>query len=176
MATWFKSLFAKSKNAEKIKHEMSVEEKKQIVSEFNKSIDELLTDKESLNKDVIDEVVYLKPKSSHKEVLKVTIRNNKPREFSKRKEVNVETPLGDFKLTKKQERFLDIISKANCETGINMAEVCQKFLDFKYKDTQMTPTEDELKPNYHKKTIKFLEKCELIVKVENTKNHYKVNY
>jgi hypothetical protein len=153
IAQWVSSIFAKQKHADSIKHEMSVEEKKQLVSEFNKSNEE-----------------------HHKEILNVTVRNKKPREFSKRKEVNVETPLGDFKLTKKQERFLDIISKANCETGINMAEVCQKFLEFKYKDTQMTPTEDELKPNYHKKTINFLLKCELIVKVENTKNHYRVNY
>jgi hypothetical protein len=108
--------------------------------------------------------------------LNVTVRNKKPREFSKRKEVNVETPLGDFKLTKKQERFLDIISKSNWENGIHIADVCEKFLEFKYKDTEMTPTEDELKPNYHKKTINYLLKCELIIKIENTKNHYRVNY
>jgi hypothetical protein len=162
IAQWVSSIFAKQKHADSIKHEMSVEEKKKIVSEFNKSTE--------------NEDLPWKQEESHKEILNVTVRNKKPREFSKRKEVNVETPLGDFKLTKKQERFLDIISKANCETGINMAEVCQKFLEFKYKDTQMTPTEDELKPNYHKKTINFLLKCELIVKSENTKNHYRVNY
>jgi len=154
IAQWVKSLFAKQNQAvQQIEHEMTVEEKKQVVAEFNKNID-----------------------STHKEILNVTVRNKKPREFSKRKEVNVETPLGDFKLTKKQERFLDIISKANCETGIKMNEVCQQFLDFKYKDTQMTPNDEELKPSYHKKTINYLLKCELIVKVENAKNHYKVNY
>ena len=159
IAQWVKSLFAKqNQHVQQIEHELTVEEKKQVVAEFNKTIEEQ------------------KVEQPHKEILNVTVRNKKPREFSKRKEVNVETPLGDFKLTKKQERFLDIISKANCETGINMSEVCQKFLDFKYKDTQMTPTEDELKPNYHKKTINYLLKCGLIVKSENTKNHYRVNY
>lgn len=152
MATWFKSMFFKKPSA--IKVEETVEDKKQILREYNKE----------------------KVSNDYDMVLSQTVRESKPREFSKRKEVNVETPIGDFKLTKKQERFLDIISKANCETGINMAEVCQKFLDFKYKDTQMNPTEDELKPNYHKKTIKFLEKCQLIIRVENTKNHYRVNY
>jgi len=149
VAKWIKSLFAKPiQEAEVKQSEMTVEEKKKVVSKFNQ----------------------------HKEILNVTVRDKKPREFSKRKEVNVETPLGDFKLTKKQERFLDIISKANRETGIKMNEVCQQFLDFKYKDTQMTPNDEELKPNYHKKTINYLLKCELIVKVENAKNHYKVNY
>jgi hypothetical protein len=152
MATWFKSMFFKKPSA--IKVEETVEDKKQILREYNKE----------------------KVSNDYDMVLSQTVRESKPREFSKRKEVNVETPIGDFKLTKKQERFLDIISKANCETGINMAEVCQKFLDFKYKGTQMNPTEDELKPNYHKKTIKFLEKCQLIIRVENTKNHYRVNY
>jgi len=153
IAQWVSSIFAKQKHADSIKHEMSVEEKKQLVSEFNK-----------LNEE------------QNKEILNVTVRNNKPRHFSKRKEVNVETPLGDFKLTKKQERFLDIISKSNWENGIHISDVCEKFLEFKYKGTEMTPTEEELKPNYHKKTIKFLEKCGLIVKVENTKHHYRVNY
>jgi len=149
VAKWIKSLFAKPiQEAEVKQSEMTVEEKKKVVSKFNQ----------------------------HKEILNVTVRDKKPREFSKRKEVNVETPIGDFKLTKKQERFLDIISKSNRETGIKMNEVCQQFLDFKYKDTQMTPNEEELKPNYHKKTINYLLKCELIVKVENAKNHYKVNY
>jgi hypothetical protein len=165
IASWIKSLFAKQKNAEQIKHEMSVEQKKQVVSEFNKSI-------ENLNK--ID--LPVEKEETHKEILNVTVRNKKPRHFSKRKEVNVETPLGDFKLTKKQERFLDIISKSKKETGIHISEACQKFLDFKYKGTEMTPTESELQPGYHKKTIKFLEKCGLIVKVENTKHHYKVNF
>lgn len=168
IAQWVSSIFAKQNQpAQQIKHEMSVEEKKQVVAEFNKSIGCEKAD----NNDFLWE-----PEKTHKEILNVTVRNKKPREFSKRKEVNVETPLGDFKLTKKQERFLDIISKAKPETGINIAEVCQKFLDFKYKDTQMTPTEDELKPSYHKKTINFLLKCELIAKTENTKNHYRVNY
>jgi DNA-binding HxlR family transcriptional regulator len=153
IAKWIRSIFAKQKHAELIKHEMSVEEKKQVVAEFNKSIEK-----------------------THKEILNVTVRDKKPRHFSKRKEVNVETPIGDFKLTKKQERFLDIISKSNYETGINMSEVCQKFLDFKYKGTEMKPTEDELKPNYHKKTINYLLKCGLIVKSEKTKNYYRVNY
>jgi hypothetical protein len=149
IAKWIKFFFAKPiQEAEVKQSEMTVEEKKKVVSKFNQ----------------------------HKEILNVTIRDKKPREFSKRKEVNVETPIGDFKLTKKQERFLDIISKSNRETGIKMNEVCQKFLDFKYKDTQMTPNEEELKPNYHKKTINYLLKCELIVKVENAKNHYKLNY
>lgn len=158
IATWLKSLFAKSKPAEQIKHEMSVEKKKQVVSEFNKTIEEK------------------KVEEQHKEILNVTVRDKKPREFSKRKEVNVETPLGDFKLTRKQERFLSIIDKSNYENGIHMADVCEKFLEFKYKDTEMTPTESELQPNYHKKTINYLLKCGLIVKVENTKNHYRVNY
>jgi DNA-binding HxlR family transcriptional regulator len=143
---------------------MSVEEKKQVVSEFNKS--------NSNERNVNCEVDL----GTHKEILNVTIRDKKPRHFSKRKEVNVDTPLGDFKLTKKQERFLDIISKSNWDNGIHIADVCEKFLEFKYKDTFMTQTEDELKPNYHKKTIKFLEKCGLIVKVEKPKNHYRVNY
>jgi hypothetical protein len=166
IAQWVSSIFAKQNQAvQQIEHEMSVEEKKQVVAEFNKSIEKA---------DNVD--LPWEPEKTHKEILNVTVRNKKPREFSKRKEVNVETPLGDFKLTKKQERFLDIISKSNPETGINMVEVCQKFLEFKYKDTQMTPTEDELKPNYHKKTINYLLKCKLIAKVENTKNHYRVNY
>jgi hypothetical protein len=162
IASWIKSLFAKQNHPEQIKHELSVEEKKQIVSEFNKSIE--------------NEDLPWKQQETHREILNVTVRNKKPRHFSKRKEVNVETPLGDFKLTKKQERFLDIISKSKKETGIHISEACQKFLDFKYKGTEMTPTESELQPGYHKKTIKFLEKCGLIVKVENTKNHYRVNY
>jgi hypothetical protein len=149
IAKWIKLFFAKPVQEAEVKQsEMTVEEKKKVVSKFNQ----------------------------HKEILNVTVRDKKPREFSKRKEVNVETPIGDFKLTKKQERFLDIISKSNRETGIKMNEVCQQFLDFKYKDTQMTPNEEELKPNYHKKTINYLLKCELIVKVENAKNHYKLNY
>jgi len=165
IATWLKSLFAKSKHAEEIKHEMSVEEKKQVVAEFNKSIEKA---------DNVD--LPWEPEKTHKEILNVTVRDKKPRHFSKRKEVNVETPFGDFKLTKKQERFLSIIDKSNFETGIHMADVCQKFLDFKYQETFMTPTESELQPGYHKKTINYLLKCKLIVKVENTKNHYRVNY
>jgi hypothetical protein len=159
IAQWVKSLFAKQNQAvQQVEHEMTVEEKKQVVSEFNKSIE------------------GQKIEQDHKEILNVTVRDKKPREFSKRKEVNVETPLGDFKLTRKQERFLDIIDKSNFENGIHMADVCEKFLEFKYKDTEMTPTENELQPNYHKKTINYLLKVKLIIKVENTKNHYRVNY
>ena len=161
IANWIKSLFAKQKKNHQV-IELSIEEKKQIVSEFNKSND--------------NEDLPWKQEENHKEILNVTVRNKKPRHFSKRKEVNVETPKGDFKLTKKQERFLDIISKANFERGVHIADVCVLFLEFKYKGTEMTPTELELKPAYHKKTIKFLEKCGLIVKVENTKHNYRVNY
>lgn len=155
IASWFKSLFAKKQqqvttdvSVDTVKE--TIEDKKQILRDFNKD------------------------KEEHKMVLSQTVRSEKPNKYSKNKYV---VHMGDkkFSLTAKQDFFLTeikILEDVNNDANIN--DVVIAFLNLKYQNSQMTPTQDELKPAYHKKTINYLVKCGAIK--STSKNHYRTNF
>lgn len=180
IATWIKSLFAKPKHINQVKNEMTIEEKKQIISEFNnnrnkcdglaKSISDL-NDKKHENEQTLTST----QKSDHKEILKVTVRSKKPFKYEKSKNVEFSTPLGIILLTKKQSFFLNTIQTLqHSEFGINSNVVCEIFMSEKFKNSPNSLNEKNTKYDYHKTTFKYLIKQGLIEKV--SKGHYKTSY
>ena len=152
IATWLKSMFAKK--PEPIKVEETVEHKKQILRDYNK-------EKTQSN--------------GYDMVLSQTVRASKPGKYRNSKNIIFKTDKVEYSLTAKQDFFLNEIrmsQKENLDCNIN--DVVQNFLCMKYLNTQMNPTENELKPAYHKKTINYLVKCGAIK--QTAKNHYRTTF
>lgn len=154
IAAWFKSFFVKKQQNPIISKEETIVEKKQILRDFNKE------------KEIEED---------HKMVLSHTVRASKPNKYSTNKHIVHVGGDKKFKLTAKQDFFLTeirILQQNNQDANIN--DVIVAFLDLKYANSQMTPTQDELKPSYHKKTINYLVKCGAIK--STAKNCYRTNF
>lgn len=133
--------------------EKTIEDKKQILRDYNK-------DKIGNDYDL---------------VLSHTVRSEKPNKYSTNKHIVHVGGDKNFKLTAKQDFFLTeirILQEKNQDA--NIIDVVQAFLNLKYSKSQMTPTQDELKPSYHKKTINYLVKCGAIK--STAKNCYRTNF
>lgn len=153
IATWFKSMFAK-KQQEEVKVEETIEDKKQILREYNK---------EKIQGDDYDLV------------LSQTVRSAKPSKYVNKKNVVFKTDKVEYSLTAKQDFFLNEIRFMQEKNGdACIKDVVVKFLEMKYTNTNMTPTELELKPAYHKKTINYLQKCGAIK--QTAKNYYRTTF
>lgn len=153
MVTWFKSMFSKKPLASQVA--VTLEDKKQILRNYNK-------EKQVENHD-------------HELILSHTERASKPNKYSTNKYVVHVGGDKKFKLTAKQDFFLTeirILQENNQDA--NISDVVVAFLDLKYDKSQMTPTQDELKPSYHKKTINYLVKCGAIK--STAKNCYRTNF
>jgi hypothetical protein len=151
MATWFKSMF--SKKPATIKVEETVEDKKQILRDFNKE----------------------KAANGYDMVLSQTVRASKPGKYANKKNVVFKTDKVEYSLTAKQDFFLNEIRLMQRENkDACMKDVVQSFLEMKYINTTMSPTEMELKPAYHKKTINYLVKCGAIK--QTAKNYYRTTF
>ena len=159
IATWFRVMFSKKTQSSSISNsnekENSIEDKKQILRDFNKE----------------KNVEF----NQHELILSHTERASKPNKYSTNKHVVHVGGDKKFKLTAKQDFFLTeirILQQNNQDANIN--DVVVAFLDLKYDKSQMTPTQDELKPSYHKKTINYLVKCGAIK--STAKNCYRTNF
>lgn len=152
MATWFKSMFSKKPAA--IKVEETVEDKKQILRDYNK---------EKLQSNGYDMV------------LSQTVRAAKPGKYANKKNIVFKTDKVEYSLTAKQDFFLNEIRLMQRENkDACMKNVVQSFLEMKYTNTSMSATEMELKPSYHKKTINYLVKCGAIK--QTAKNYYRTTF
>lgn len=163
IATWFKSMFAKKQKhtdthgviQSEVTIEETVEDKKQILRDFNK-------DKEV-------------EKHDHELILSQTVRSSKPGKYSKKKNIIFKTDKIEYSLTAKQDYFLNeirMLQDKNQDANIN--DVVINFLNMKYINSDMAPTENELKPTYHKKTINYLVKCGAIK--STAKNCYRTTF
>jgi hypothetical protein len=151
MATWFKSMFSKKPAA--IKVEETVEDKKQILRDFNKE----------------------KAANDYDMVLSQTVRASKPGKYANKKNVVFKTDKVEYSLTAKQDFFLNEIRLMQRENkDVSIKDVVQSFLEMKYINTTMNATEMELKPSYHKKTINYLVKCGAIK--QTAKNYYRTTF
>lgn len=133
--------------------EETIEDKKQILRDYNK---------EKIGND-------------YDLVLSHTVRSEKPNKYSTNKHIVHVGGDKKFKLTSKQDFFLTeirILQEKNQDA--NISDVVQAFLNLKYSKSLMSPTSDELKPSYHKKTINYLVKCGAIKIV--SKNRYRTNF
>lgn len=152
IATWFKSMFAKQQ--QDVQVEETVVDKKQILRDYNK---------EKIQGDGYDLV------------LSQTVRSAKPSKYANKKNIVFKTDKVEYSLTAKQDFFLNEIrfmQEKNGEACIK--DVVLKFLEMKYTNTSMTPTEMELKPAYHKKTTNYLVKCGAIK--QTSKNYYQTTF
>lgn len=120
------------------------------------------------------------------EILNETIRNNKP-DYSNSPNILFRHNGHDYNVTKKQFFFLENMLNQTLKSlqneerlvseiwyDIDMDMVCSDFMKEKCKNTMCdfnTLSKEKLKPKYHKKTIKFLEKVGLITK-SATRNKY----
>jgi len=151
MVAWFKSMFSKKPAA--IKVEETIEDKKQILRDYNKE----------------------KVGNEYDMVLSQTVRVSKPGKYANKKNIVFKTDTVEYSLTAKQDFFLNEIRLMQRENkDACMKDVVQSFLEMKYINTTMSPTEMELKPAYHKKTINYLVKCGAIK--QTAKNYYRTTF
>jgi hypothetical protein len=165
IAKWIKSIFAKQKHAELIKHEMSIDEKKKVVSQFN----EERMKRESFVKGISD--AY---KQSHPEVLSETVRNSKPGFYDATKNETFTCDFGSFNLTQKQFFFINKMKELNSDIGVNAHDVCRAFIENKLGEINSSTPKRHLKHDHHRSTFNYLSKVGLITKTK--KNTYKVNF
>jgi hypothetical protein len=108
-------------------------------------------------------------------VLSQTVRVSKPGKYANKKNIVFKTDTVEYSLTAKQDFFLNEIRLMQRENkDACMKDVVQSFLEMKYINTTMSPTEMELKPAYHKKTINYLVKCGAIK--QTAKNYYRTTF
>lgn len=174
IATWFKSMFAKKQKEETKFPEIGSFDDSHIQEFYKSNSNENLSNKQILKEWAKSNNDKVQQEDEHKMVLSQTVRSEKPNKYSKNKYV---VHMGDkkFSLTAKQDFFLTeikILEDINKDANIN--DVVVAFLNLKYQNSQMTPTQDELKPAYHKKTINYLVKCGAIK--STSKNHYRTNF
>ena len=151
MVAWFKSMFSKKPSA--IKVEKTIKDKKQILRDYNKE----------------------KVGNEYDMVLSQTVRVSKPGKYANKKNIVFKTDTVEYSLTAKQDFFLNEIRLMQRENkDAYMKDVVQSFLEMKYINTTMSPTEMELKPAYHKKTINYLVKCGAIK--QTAKNYYRTTF
>ena len=152
MATWFKSMFSKKPMA--IQVEETVDDKKQILRDYNKEKTE---------------------SNGYDMVLSQTVRASKPGKYANKKNIVFKTDKVEYSLTAKQDFFLNEIRLMQRENkDACMKDVVQSFLEMKYTNTSMSATPMELKPAYHKKTINYLVKCGAIK--QTAKNYYRTTF
>ena len=152
MATWFKSMFSKKPMA--IQVEETVDDKKQILRDYNKEKTE---------------------SNGYDMVLSQTVRASKPGKYPNKKNIVFKTDKVEYSLTAKQDFFLNEIRLMQRENkDACMKDVVQSFLEMKYTNTSMSATPMELKPAYHKKTINYLVKCGAIK--QTAKNYYRTTF
>ena len=137
--------------------ELSKKQKKKVLKDFNKSND-------------------------HKEILKVTVRKNKPSSaYDASKSIEFKCDQGVFNLTSKQHFFLNKIKELANENGNVKANViCKSFIEMKYNGVTESIPEKQFKEDYHKNTFKYLVKQGLIKKfpkgMYKGNSMYKVNF
>lgn len=153
---WIKSFFNKKQKSETVfpdlndNAELSKNEKKKIVKEFNKQNDQ-------------------------KQILNVTVRDKKPTPYDASKNVVFGCVLGKFNVTLKQEFFLNKIKELDYQKdGANGHDVCRLFIEKKYGKIDDSIPERHLKQDHHRSTFKYLTKIGLIKKTK--KCYYKANF
>lgn len=172
IATWFKSMFAKKQpnnysyeqTQSQVTIDLPINQNEETVEDMKK----LLKDWAKSNNDKVQE-------QEHELILSHTVRSTKPDKYSKKKNIIFKTDKVEYSLTAKQDYFLNeirFLQEKNQDANIN--DVVINFLNMKYMNTDMAPTENELKPAYHKKTINYLVKCGAIK--STAKNCYRTTF
>jgi len=184
---WIKSIFTKKQvqNEVHLPKKLSKDAKKKIVTDFNKKRE--VNNQTSLKNSVTttgfaEEMLKVYEQNvtktdsvilsdEHKEILNITIRSEKPK-FSNKPEFLITSNKQEFQITEKQYFFVTkMIELQDCTFGIDIKKICEHFMLMKFgpESYEQLP-KHVLMPKYHKKTINYLAKIGVIVRLNKT--HY----
>jgi hypothetical protein len=184
---WIKSIFTKKQvqNEVHLPKKLSKDAKKKIVTDFNKKRE--VNNQASLKNSVTttgfaEEMLKVYEQNvtktnnvispdEHREILNITIRSEKPK-FSNKPEFLITSNKQQFQITEKQYFFVTkMIELQDSTFGVDMKKICENFMLMKFGKVSFEELPKHvLMPKYHKKTINYLAKIGVIVRLNKT--HY----